>query len=156
MPFYLPYAPSSFRVRHRTHGLASRSSSQVTLLEFAGARWSLRHRFGLQCALRAPSSSWQHPAPCTPHHAPRTTHQWHHTRTMHHLTVSCTTHGVPCVTHPLAYDVLDGPYAASTLPHTSTMHHPGSHGYTVLMCTMLYPYGMIAHWHVCTQGCIFY
>ena len=109
------------------------SSSQVTLLEFAGTRWSSRRRFGLQSTCLALLSSQQHHAPCTTHHAPRT---------MHHFTVPCTVHGVPRTTgiyHRVLGTVhyaprtlrhttsLMGPFTARLSPCTTTMHHPRAH-----------------------------
>ena len=141
------------------------SSSQVTLLEFAGTRWSSRRRFGLQSTCLALLSSQQHHAPCTTHHAPRTMH--HAPCTMHHAPLHsalhrarcathrwhispCARHCALCTTHPSAHHILDG--AVHCTPFTMHHHHASSqsspgHRYTVLVCmsgTMPYPNGMIA------------
>jgi hypothetical protein len=103
----LLFAPKvSFRVRHRAHSVVccseTCSSSQVTLLEFAGSRCGSRRRFGLQSARLAqsapsnPSYTTRH-APCTMLHAPRS--MLHAPRSMHHATSHGALHRAQCAMH---------------------------------------------------------
>ena len=153
-----------FRVRHRTRRVVRHSSSQATLLEFAGTRWSVRCRFGLQSARLAPSSSQQHHAPHITHHAPcpmphaRLTvlhrarcamHCWHITSYARHH-ASCTTHHVPRTLGIRRRRCTLGIVHRIPSPCTTTTRHPRSHRHTASVLrlvwmshTMPYPVGSL-------------